>query len=503
MGPDLNGNRPRQKKEQSSCSGDDHSTQKKVKSSATKTAQRSDGAQKFGSTRKKGQKTQKESSKGIGSQRAGILSPFFEIDPFLSTDPRKFDYEKEFVRRFRNGRESVSRNNGAMGKLFGPKYIVKPDPAWPPMQNKGLKFEMVRTYDDGTLILYLKYTRAYALDQISFLHSTEMGDFVSNMLLLHGSPYHLCSLLQASDILRSENKIDMADEFLKRSIYAVQFALPSSINVFSGKITMPYSHYENRAFHIALLKIIDLTVSKGCWDAAMEFSKFLLSLDPNEDPLAVLSIIDYYAVRSKQMGWYLDLIASDDYFPLMDELPNNMYSVALSHYELHLISKKTMQQQPNSAGDYHLKESNALLRKAILKYPSAVYELKRYCKWNNPKIEGPKFNRDDVDHRSKVFIALFAKHSHTMWKIPEIYSWLTKNIDAVFDDIPLPDKNFDNGEPDDIDTSSLVPLYRRILVSTEDPYLRGLIPKKYVSGTINLLDPIPSPFDGHIPFGIP
>lgn len=430
----------------------------------------------------------------------------FDIDPLLYIDYRKFNYEEEFVRRFydrhtNNDKKSSSSLNSRSkvksrrsladrrNSLYA-KFITEPEPTWPPTKNIGVRCEFVRRNEDNTIVMHLKYTEKYALEQIAFLQATERMDYNSNMVLLNNSPYHLCSLLQVSDILRTENKNEMADEFVRKCIFAIQASIPSTVDIYSGKVIFPYFHYENRVFHLALIRMIDIVVSKGCWDAALELSKLLLNLDPNKDPFAVLTIIDYYAIRSNKFEWFLEFAHNEDCFFFMSELPNFMYSIALSYYELYNEFKKKDPQDSSCAN--LLKKSSNLLRKAIMKYPSAIYELKRYCEWNNSKFDSPKFKRTDVEHRFRILIALFAKNSFTIWKIPEIFSWLNSNVDAVINDIPLPSKippSCDDLSPEI--TEPLIPLYRRIVTTTEEPYLRQLIPKKYTQQTKHILDPLP------------
>jgi len=50
---------------------------------------------------------------------------------------------------------------------------------------------------------------------------------------------------------------------------------------------------------MALLKFIDMLGKKGCFRSALEYSKFLLKLNPSEDPVGALFCIDYNALSSK------------------------------------------------------------------------------------------------------------------------------------------------------------------------------------------------------------
>lgn len=56
--------------------------------------------------------------------------------------------------------------------------------------------------------------------------------------------------------------------------------------------------FANSLFN-ALLKFIDLLGKKGCYRSALEYNKFLLKLNVEEDPSGALLCLDYNALSSK------------------------------------------------------------------------------------------------------------------------------------------------------------------------------------------------------------
>lgn len=44
---------------------------------------------------------------------------------------------------------------------------------------------------------------------------------------------------------------------------------------------------------------------RACHRTALELCKVLLSLDPEGDPLAMVLVLDLYALRSRQFAWLL------------------------------------------------------------------------------------------------------------------------------------------------------------------------------------------------------
>ena len=56
---------------------------------------------------------------------------------------------------------------------------------------------------------------------------------------------------------------------------------------------------------MGLKKFIDILGKKGCFKAALEYNKFLLKLNPIEDPVGALLTLDYYALSAKQYEYFL------------------------------------------------------------------------------------------------------------------------------------------------------------------------------------------------------
>lgn len=62
--------------------------------------------------------------------------------------------------------------------------------------------------------------------------------------------------------------------------------------------------------------------------------KLLLSLEPEEDPLAVVLMIDFYAIRSKEYQWFCDFCDLWENSRNLQQLPNIAYSLALAYFHL-------------------------------------------------------------------------------------------------------------------------------------------------------------------------
>lgn len=95
---------------------------------------------------------------------------------------------------------------------------------------------------------------------------------------------------------------------------------------------------------------------------SLEFCKLLLSLDPEGDPLAVILLIDFYALRAKEYEWFLEFCNLWEDSRNLTQLPNIAYSLALAHFRL---GKKA--------------EADELLQKALLMFPGVLMPLLNKC----------------------------------------------------------------------------------------------------------------------------
>lgn len=90
----------------------------------------------------------------------------------------------------------------------------------------------------------------------------------------------------------------------------------------------------------------------------------LLSLDPENDPLAIKLIIDFYALRAKEYEWFIDLFTEWESTKNLSQLPNFAYSVAVAHFHM---------------ADGDLKKADALLQDALLMFPGVLIPLLEKC----------------------------------------------------------------------------------------------------------------------------
>jgi hypothetical protein len=84
---------------------------------------------------------------------------------------------------------------------------------------------------------------------------------------------------------------------------------------------------------------------RACHRTALELCKVLMSLDPLGDPLAMVLVVDLYALRSRQYEWLVQLAAEWESTRNLSQLPNFAFStaVALFHLGKHAQADEALQ----------------------------------------------------------------------------------------------------------------------------------------------------------------
>jgi hypothetical protein len=74
--------------------------------------------------------------------------------------------------------------------------------------------------------------------------------------------------------------------------------------------------------------------SRACYRTSLEFCKLLLGLDPDSDPMGVLLMIDFYAIRASQYAWFARLYDEWEATKNLSQLPNWAFGVAAAHFHI-------------------------------------------------------------------------------------------------------------------------------------------------------------------------
>lgn len=116
---------------------------------------------------------------------------------------------------------------------------------------------------------------------------------------------------------------------------------------------------------------------RACYRTALEFCKLLLSLDPDDDPLAVKLAIDFYGIRAKEFTWLIDFYDEWESSKNLSQLPNFAFSIAVAHF--HTSSEDTT-------------KADSLLQDALLMFPGVLKPLLEKCSVQpDPRVSTHEF----------------------------------------------------------------------------------------------------------------
>lgn len=168
----------------------------------------------------------------------------------------------------------------------------------------------------------------------------------SLMQLLQQYPYHVETLLQVAMVLlrQGDNKAT-SNALVERALFTFDRSFHKNFHeLFSqasnGLVRLPYERFMNRQFHLCLFRYIVALGERSTFSTALTYCKFLLSLNPAEDPLGVRYFIDFYAIMSEEFKYLIQFAES----PLAKTYtkwftPGLAFSTVLAHLKLNQTDK--------------------------------------------------------------------------------------------------------------------------------------------------------------------
>lgn len=127
----------------------------------------------------------------------------------------------------------------------------------------------------------------------------------------------------------------MASELIEHAILALETSFHSMFSLTAGYCRLDYRRQENRALFVTLFKHAQYLEGRACPRTALEVAKLILSFDPENDPLAMILVIDYFALRAQQYEWLIQLYEEWEITNNLSQLPNMAYSYAMALFYHH------------------------------------------------------------------------------------------------------------------------------------------------------------------------
>lgn len=342
--------------------------------------------------------------------------------PLLMIEHRNLNAENELCRKFGSRIVRGDRGRPNHRRTQRATWLINPRDNWPKVGKSGIQMKLLRI-KDGYSYFAFEHTPSYQAIQFKFLDAVESMDpnNISGILSVYG--YHIDSLLQLSEVCKMAEDHQMAAELVERALYCFECSFHPLFNVTQGKSRMEYKNAENRPFFLALFHHLKFVGQKGCYRTALELCKLLLSLSPDEDPLCVLLMMDFYALHSGEYDFLIRLYDEWEAHKNLSQLPNFAFSIALAHFHRSKVTNCVA-------------TADELIQKALMNFPSALMALLDKCAiaLDAAMMNHPFFGIASQASESiglKQLIALFVGRTFSEWKDPEVADWLAKNVRIV------------------------------------------------------------------------
>ncbi|NWI94288.1 TCF25 factor, partial [Pitta sordida] len=365
---------------------------------------------------------------GLSAQSQGGLSP--DSRPLLYVEHRNLNPENEWKRYFGAHAVLGDQRPRQRQRHVRSTWLTAPKNTWPRYSKTGITMRLLDT-QAGVQHFTFEHHREYQQVQYKFLDTVESIDPNNIVLLLQMNPYHVDSLLQLSDVCRMQEDQEMARDLIERALYSLECAFHPVFSLTSGTCRLDYRRPENRAFFLALFKHLMFLEKRGCPRTALEFCKLILSLDPENDPLCVLLLIDFLALRAREYTFLTRLFQEWESHRNLSQLPNFAFSVPLAYFSL-----SQQEERPELERGQARERAARLIQLALIMFPSVLMPLLDHCSVQpDARVAShPFFGLNAQVSQSPALnqlTSLYVGRTHGLWKDPAVVAWLEPHVHEV------------------------------------------------------------------------
>lgn len=266
-----------------------------------------------------------------------------------------------------------------------------------------------------TGVKYFKYhlENPYSTVQGEYRYRVSTHDPNALAQLVAQYPFHVDSLLQLAEIYRQMGELDRSAEMVERALFVLESAWTAAFSPQSGLCRLSYAHPENRSLYVALLRHAQLLTRRGLHRTSLEVLKMLLCLDPENDHMGVLLMIDSIALSAKETDWLLMFPSQFSASIPVENYPNFSYSCALGQF---MMSKDS---DPISRD-----KAETMLVKALLTFPMMLRLLNAAIDeagmaWTKYKLYDDDLAMQGIDDGGALYriCGVYAERSKQLWKL--------------------------------------------------------------------------------------
>ncbi|EUB57340.1 Transcription factor 25 [Echinococcus granulosus] len=341
---------------------------------------------------------------------------------------RKFlDYRAELQRKFGSSLAAGARAHYSLP--FG--QLVRPKATWPPLAKCGL--EMKTSSDtDGSCMFAFAHSKDYSKQQKAFYALQDMMDPNTLSMVLSKAPYHVDTLLHLSDYLMHQDQSEVAVDMIERALYACQSAFHLTFNFATASCRMDYRVQENRSFFVAIFRYLFYVASRSCYRSALEYSKVLLLLDPENDPLAIILAIDFLAISTEEYEFLISFYDTWNPKRNLNLLPNFAFSMPLVRW----LQRNRLRKRKQSEDLLDSDEIDKMLQDALIMFPGFLTRLMHQVKvggtdnLDKSVLFGKEIRLSESESLSRL-LDLYVSQSRYHWQEPDVLPWLEANVVVV------------------------------------------------------------------------
>ncbi|XP_062965564.1 ribosome quality control complex subunit TCF25 isoform X2 [Cynocephalus volans] len=370
-------------------------------------------------------------------------------------------------------------------------WLTAPKSTWPRYSKPGLFMRLLES-KKGLSFFTFEHNEEYQQAQHKFLVAVESMEPNNIVVLLQTNPYHVDSLLQLSDACRFQEDQEMARDLIERALYSMECAFHPLFSLTSGTCRLDYRRPENRSFYLALYKQMSFLEKRGCPCTALEYCKLILSLEPDDDPLCMLLLIDHLALRARNYEYLIRLFQEWEVHRNLSQLPNFAFSVPLAYF---LLSQQA--ELPEHELSAAREKASLLIQQALTMFPGVLMPLLEYCSVrpdatvSHHHFFGPNAEISQPPALSQL-VSLYLGRSHFLWKEPTTMSWLEENVREVLQAVDAGDPAVDACESRRKTLYQCAPrnIYRHVILSEIKEAVAAL-PPDVTTQSVMGFDPLP------------
>lgn len=353
----------------------------------------------------------------------------------LSVDHRLLQPERELRRVFGNRvvqeqQQQRRQQRGAGGATGGPLVAVRPE--WPPTVRLGLQMRQTEPPAGAAAGRWfaVEHSREYQRTQMLFYEAVNSLEPENIRGVLHRQPYHVDALLQFADVFRAQEDAESAVDLLLRCLHAFQTCFHASFSLAAGDCRLDFRQQENRGFFVALFRYALHLTQRACYRTALEVAKALLSLQPDEDPLGVLLLVDFLALMAGEHPFFLQLYAALEPTRHVSQLPNFAFSLPLC---------RRRGAAPDDAAQQAA--ADAELRHALLRFPGVLLPLLDKCGVQPDAAvrAAALFQEQSCSSGLMQLQRLYVARCHPLWKDPDTLAWLERCTRQLLEELQQPE----------------------------------------------------------------